>query len=254
MSALAISIVVAISAFTAGILGLYLQKWLPERHTTDRSRDMISSMVALVSLVLALVLGTLVSSSFGAFSTQESELETLATNALDFDLALTQYGPDGQPSRDILRESLVSTHDLFWGRHAADTMALGIAAALPGIEAMNHSLDQLEPKTPMQKALFSSAISYDKAIEATRLKMSLQLASTVAPPLLLIIGLWSVLLFLGYGLLSRVSAMTVAVLGFGALSVAGAIFLIVELHRPYSGLIHVPPAALLEAIHTIAKK
>jgi hypothetical protein len=47
MSALAISIVVAIFAFAAGILGLYLQKWLPERHTTDRSRDMISSMAAL---------------------------------------------------------------------------------------------------------------------------------------------------------------------------------------------------------------
>jgi len=50
-----------------------------------------------------------------------------------------------------------------------------------------------------------------------------------------------------------VNAMTVAVLGFGALSVAGAIFLIVELHRPYSGLIHVPPAALREAIKTIEK-
>jgi hypothetical protein len=97
-------------------------------------------------------------------------------------------------------------------------------------------------------------VTYDRAIEATRLKMSLQLASTIAQPLLLIIGLWSVLLFLGYGLLSHVNAMTVAVLGFGALSVAGAIFLIIELHRPYSGLIHVPPAALMEAINTMAKE
>jgi hypothetical protein len=77
------------------------------------------------------------------------------------------------------------------------------------------------------------------------------LASTVAQPLLLIIGFWSVLLFLGYGLLSRVNIMTVAVLGFGA---AGAIFLIIELHRPYTGLIHVPPAALVEAIDTITKE
>ena len=107
--------VIAIFAFGAGIIGLYLQKWLPERHTTDRSRDMISSMVALVSLVLALVLGTLVSASFGAFSTQESELETLATNALELDMALAQYGPDGRPARDILRDNLVRTHELFWG-------------------------------------------------------------------------------------------------------------------------------------------
>lgn len=254
MSALAISIVVAIFAFAAGILGLYLQKWLPERHTTDRSRDMISSMVALVSLVLALVLGTLVSSSFSAFSTQESELETLATNAIELDMALAQYGPDGRAARDILRNSLMRTHELFWGKSGANSMEFDVSVALPGIRAMNDSLNMLDPKTPMQKALFSSAVSYDKAIEATRLKMSLQLASTVAQPLLLIIGFWSVLLFLGYGLLSRVNLMTVAVLGFGALSVSGAIFLIIELHRPYSGLIHVPPAALVEAINTILKE
>ena len=254
MSALAIAIVVAIFAFSAGILGLYLQKWLPERHTTDRSRDMISSMVALVSLVLALVLGTLVSASFSAFSTQESELETLATNALELDMAPAEYGPDGRPARDILRDNLKRTHELFWGESGANSMALGVAVALPGIKAMNDSLHSLDPKTPMQNALFSSAVTYDRAIEATRLKMSLQLASTIALPLLLIIGLWSVLLFLGYGLLSHVNAMTIAVLGFGALSVAGAIFLIIELHRPYSGLIHVPPAALMEAINTMAKE
>jgi hypothetical protein len=251
MSALAISIVVAIFAFAAGIFGLYLQKWLPERHTTDRSRDMISSMVALVSLVLALVLGTLVSSSFSDFSTQESELEILATNAIELDMALAQYGPDRRPARDILRNALVHTHELFWGKGGANSMAFGVLVALPGIRAMNDALNILDPKTPMQKALFSSAVSYDKAIEATRLKMSLQLASTVAQPLLLIIGFWSVLLFLGYGLLSRVNIMTVAVLGFGA---AGAIFLIIELHRPYTGLIHVPPAALVEAIDTITKE
>jgi hypothetical protein len=254
MSAPAIAIAVAILAFAAGILGLYLQKWLPERHTTDRSRDMISSMVALVSLVLALVLGTLVSSSFSAFSTQESELETLATNTLELDMALAQYGPDAKPARDILRDTLVRTHQLFWGKGGANSMTLGVAVALPAIKAMNDSLNMLDPKTPMQKALFSSAISYEEAIEATRLKMSLQLASAVARPLLLIIGFWSVLLFLGYGLLSRINAMTIAVLAFGALTVASAIFLIIELHRPYSGLISVPPAALVEAINTMMKE
>ena len=106
----------------------------------------------------------------------------------------------------------------------------------------------------MQKALFSSAIDYKKAIETTRLMMSLQLASSVAWSLLLIIGFWSILLFLGYGLLSRVNAMTVAVLGFGSLCVAGAIFLIIDLHRPYAGLIHVPSAALKEAIATMMKE
>jgi hypothetical protein len=117
--------------------------------------------------------------------------------------------------------------------------------------AISDYLYKLEPTTPTQKGLLSSAVGYEKAIEATRLRMSLQLASTIAWPLVLVIGSWSVLLFIGYGLLSHVNVMTVAVLGFGALSVAGAVFLIIELRHPYSGLLRVPPAALLEAISTM---
>jgi hypothetical protein len=251
MSALSIAIVLGILAFAAGILGLYLQKWLPERHTADRSRDMISAVSSLVSLILALVLGTLVGASYNAFSTQRSELETLATTALQLDMALARYGPEAKPARDFLREALVRGYELFWGSGAPDPKAFGVAVALPGLRAMNDHLYALDPKTPAQKELFSSAAGYIKAIEAARLKMSLQLASIGAQPLLVVICFWSVLLFLSYGLLSRLSVMTIAALAFGAISVAGAIFLIIELRHPYSGLIRVPPAALLEAIDAI---
>src|SRR6516165_6519840 len=130
MSALAVAIVVAIVAFAAGVLGLYLQKWLPELHTKDRSRDMISSVTSLVSLMLALVLGTLVSASYSAFSTQRSELETLATNALELDMTLAQYGPDAKPARDLLRDTLVRSHQLFWGSGVSDPSAFGVAVVL----------------------------------------------------------------------------------------------------------------------------
>jgi hypothetical protein len=251
MSALSTAIVVGILAFAAGILGLYVQNWLPEEHTSDRSRGMITAVSSLVSLMLALVLGTLVSASYSAFSTQRSELETLSTTALQLDMALAQYGPEAKPARDILRNALVRGYELFWGSGDSDPKAFGVAGALPGLRAMSEDLYTLDPKTPAQKELLSSAVGYNKAIEAARLKMSLQLASNVAQPLLLVVCSWAVLLFLGYGLLFRANATTIAALAFGAFSVAGAIFLIIELRHPYSGLIRVPPAALLETIEAI---
>jgi hypothetical protein len=252
MNAVFIAIVVGILSFAAGTLGLYLQKWLPERHTADRSRDMISAVSSLVSLMLALVLGTLVGSSFNAFSTQRSELETLAATALQLDLTLARYGPEAKPARDFLREALVRGYELFWGSGDADPKAFGVAVALPGLRAMKDDLYTLDPKTPAQKELFSSAAGYINAIEAARLRMSFQQASVAAQPLLLlVICSWSVLLFLSFGLLSRLNIMTIAVLAFGAFSVAGAIFLIIELRHPYSGLLRVPPAALLQTIDAI---
>jgi hypothetical protein len=51
-----ISLGVALLAFAFGVAGLFLQKLLPPRHTSDRSRDMISAIVGLISLLLALCL------------------------------------------------------------------------------------------------------------------------------------------------------------------------------------------------------
>src|SRR5277367_6953289 len=67
---------VAVTAFAFGVAGLYLQKLLPEPHTSDRSRDMIGAIVGLISLLLALVLGTLVGSAYSFYATQKSEIET----------------------------------------------------------------------------------------------------------------------------------------------------------------------------------
>jgi hypothetical protein len=59
------------------------------------------------------------------------------------------------------------------------------------------------------------------------------------------------MLFLGFGLLASFDP-TVAVAQFlGALSVAGAIFLILELNQPYSGPLQVSDAPLRSAIADI---
>jgi uncharacterized membrane protein SpoIIM required for sporulation len=72
----------ALAAFAAGLFGLWLQRLLPKPHTSDRSRDMITAIVGLVSLLLALVLGTIIGSAYAFYSNQKTELETIAARAL----------------------------------------------------------------------------------------------------------------------------------------------------------------------------
>jgi hypothetical protein len=77
MQTLALAIAIAFLAFGSGIVGLRLRAWLPERHAPDRAREMIGSMTGLLGLLLALVLGTLVGSSYTLYATQKAELDTL---------------------------------------------------------------------------------------------------------------------------------------------------------------------------------
>ena len=65
MASFVISVAVGVLTFGVGLLGLYLKRLVPERHMSAGSRDMIGAVIGLLSLLLALVLGTLVGSPMG---------------------------------------------------------------------------------------------------------------------------------------------------------------------------------------------
>src|SRR3984957_9625410 len=111
MATFLISIAVLALTFGSGMLGLYLQKRLPAEHMSSGSRDMILAVIGLITLLLALVLGTLVGNTYAFFAMQKSELETMASRALMVDQALAQYGREAKPARDKLREALGQSYD-----------------------------------------------------------------------------------------------------------------------------------------------
>jgi Protein of unknown function (DUF4239) len=250
MTSMFVAIWVAVLTFVAGVLGLYLQKLLPDQHSVEKSRDMIGSVMGLVTLLLALVLGTIVGSAYFFSSTQQAELQTLAARDLLLDKALAQYGPETKPVRDNMKEGLTQVYNLFWGSGAGDVdpKLLTAAAAMDALKPMGDYLASLDPKTPGEKAAVAAAQANFGVIEQTRLLMSLQLAVPFSRPLLFVVVAWAAILFFGFGTLSRITATTLAAMALGAFAVASAIFLILELSEPYSGLFRISPAALEQTI------
>ncbi|HEY6732406.1 MAG TPA: hypothetical protein VI256_01190, partial [Roseiarcus sp.] len=99
MSSLAISLIVTGVIVAGGVLGLVFQRVLPERYTMDKARDMIGGVVGQLTLLLVLVNGLLIWTASGVYSTQQTELQTLAARALEFDLEMRQYGPEADEAR-----------------------------------------------------------------------------------------------------------------------------------------------------------
>ena len=60
-------------------------------------------------------------------------------------------------------------------------------------------------------------------------------------------------MFCGNGPLSQLNATTLGALAFGVFAVGSAIFLILELGLPYTGLMRVSPAALEQTIELVDK-
>ncbi len=246
MSSVSVTLTAFIAIFASGLLGLGLARALPAAHTSDRSRDILGGVVGLLTLLLALVLGLLIWTAYGVTQTQKTELQTLAAHALEFDLEMKQYGPDGAKARDLLRTELVWAHEQFWGDDKAKTDALNVSFG--NMASMSQTLTQMKPATDQQQKLLSLAAAHYGQIGDVRLLMSLQLTDPVSWPLLMTVISWSCLLFCGYGVLSRANPTTIVTLALGAAAVASAFFLILELSQPYTSSFRLSPALIEETI------
>jgi hypothetical protein len=82
----------------------------------------------------------------------------------------------------------------------------------------------------------------------------MQVASPpIGAGLVIILLIWALILYFGMGVFAESNNLVIAGLTFGALCVAFADFLMLELGLPYTGLFRVNPAALEQAIANIDK-
>ena len=246
MSSLAISIIVAGLIAGSGFVGLFLQKQLAEHHTAERSRDMIGGVVGHLTLLLALVLGLLIWTAYGVFNTQQTELQTIAARALEFDLEMRQYGREADRGRELLRLDLVWANEQFWGEETSRADAYDASYKTMG--NLNEFFDSLEPKTPAQMRLLAAARANYGFIGEQRILMSMQAGTPLPWPLIYTVTFWSCLMFAGMGLLSKLNPTSSIIMVLGAASIALAIFLILEFSKPYTSTIRVSPVALEQAI------
>ena len=150
-----------------------------------------------------------------------------------------------------MKETLQGVHVMVWGGTGEPTaQALSVGEPLPHLQELDEYVASLDPKTPAQRQ-FASAAGDDAAIEQTRVLISLQLASSVSWPLVVIVVSWALILFFGYGVLSRINATTLTALGFGAFSVGSALFLILELSQPFSGVFRIPSGAYDQMLESL---
>lgn len=99
MSSVKFALAVAIVMFAAGLLGLVLQRVLPDHHTTGGSRDMIAAIAGLLTLLCALVAGLLIWTAYGVYSGQNAQIQAVASKVMQLDLALSDYGPEANAAR-----------------------------------------------------------------------------------------------------------------------------------------------------------
>ena len=249
------ALAVGTAVFVGGSAGLILHRVLPEKHLTGGGKDMIGAVVGLLTLLSALVLGLLIWTAYGVYGGQNVAIQTLAAKVLQLDDALSDYGPEANGARAQLRQSLAKTIDEIWSSHQgnADFVANNFAAAIQNMRSRETSLAALHPSTDAQTQALAAEATVN-SIGQSRLQMSFALASPISIPLIVIVATWATFLFFGYGLMSGGNAASFLAVAVGALAVASAAYLILDLSSPYSGIFRASSAPLEQVLAVMGKE
>ena len=84
-------------------LGLFVQPFLSDRHRSRETTEVIQLIVTMLVTFAALVLGLLTTSAKVSFDTVGNDVRGLATNVIQLDRLLEEYGPDADDARQTLR-------------------------------------------------------------------------------------------------------------------------------------------------------
>jgi hypothetical protein len=250
MRSITLTLITFVVVFGGALFGSALRAVLPRHHLDEQSKDAVKLGVGLIATMAALVLGLLVASAKSSFDTQNSELTEMSSRIVLLDRVLSHYGPEAQSARDDLRQSVVRVVDSLSSRGTAERSIFGTDFS---DEALYDKIESLSPPDDRRRAIRDQAMSILMSLGQTRWLLAEQTVNSVSLPLLIVLIFWLTIIFISFGLFAPRNATVAASLVVSALSVSGAVFLVLEMYSPYAGLIRVSGAPLRAALTHLSR-
>lgn len=253
VGSMAVGGIVFACAFGGALAGMILRSALPAHHLSDDSKDVVKLGAGLIATLSALVLGLLIASAKGSFDARRTGFQQLSANVVLLDRTLAHYGPETKGPREALRRLVTSTIERLWPQDASQASGLDAAPLTASGGMLIDQIRELSPKNEGQRWTQSQSLQIITDLARTRWLLVEQSESTIPTPFLVVVAFWLAVLFTSFGLFSPLNPTVVTMLFVCALSVAGAMFLIVDLDQPVGGLIRLSSAPLRNALSQISQ-
>ena len=258
MTSFSIGLISTACIFGGVILGLILRRVLPVHHLDSESKESMKAGAGTIATLAALVLGLLVASAKSSFDNVSAGLTQTGAKIILLDRVLARYGPEAKPAREQLRLSVQDRINALWpelGLGATPQGVTGMAAVErqnPN-EAMAATLQQLKPQDDAQRAALAQAMQIVSDLQANRWLLIEEADSALQTPFLVVLLFWITLLFTSFGLFAPRNATVISVLLLCALSMSGAIYLVLEMNHPLDGMIKVSARPLVTALEHLGQ-
>jgi hypothetical protein len=253
MNALVIGGIVFGCVFGGAMLGMSLRSVLPKQHLSDESKDAIKVSTAMVATLAALVVGLLTASAKSSFDGKETEMTQMVANIIVLDRTLAEYGPEAAEIRTQLRQVFATRLEAIWPDERTEKVDPDAIGRGLGFETIQRRLLDLAPQTDAQRWLKSTALQITSQMAQTRWLVFQQIGSSIQWPFLAILVFWLSLIFASFGLFAPRNGSVIAALFACALSVSCALYLIIQMDQPYTGLIKISSAPARAALTQLGR-
>jgi len=218
------------------MLATRLHTLLPKHYFDSESKDTVKVGIGLIATMTALVLGLVTASAKSSFDNVNTAVKAFATQTLALDRTLARYGSETGEIRKELKRVIGGRIDLIWPQNSSKPTSLD---PLSGGEEIARAIRNLKPRDDSQRALQARALDLGETLLQSRWIVSTSIGASVPLPFLAVLLFWLTITFASFGLFAPRNAMVIAVLFVCALSVASALFLVLEMDGPFDGLLKV---------------
>jgi Protein of unknown function (DUF4239) len=249
MSALTVSGIIFVLTLGGIVLGTLLRRALPSHHLDDQVKDVVRLGVGLIATIAALVLGLLIAAAKGSFDTQTSQIRQITAHLILLDNILAQYGPEAHPIRQQIRSTVGPFADRLWHEKQAGTP--GPFETDGSAEQVYLEIQKLSPQDDLQRSLKSRAVQISNDLAQVRFLLFVESENLIPTPFLAVLAFWLMIIFASFSLFSSLNLTVITSLFLFGLSAGCAIFMILELSRPFTGLMSISSAPLRNALGPI---
>jgi hypothetical protein len=248
MSPLAISLLVFVIISSGSVAGIALRRRLPEHHLSDASQGVVKLGIGLIATMAALVLGLLIASANNTYNSDRAQITQMTAQTILLDRVLAGYGPEADGIRAGLRQSIGLLVTRIWQEQNSEAAKTGSFVPNSEAEALYGQIRLLAPKNDFQRFLQEQALTVSAQLAQTRLLLFAQSSASIPAPFLVVLILWLFIIFFSFALPAQPNPTTLSVLLVCALSASTAIFLILEMNGPFTGLMKIPSEPLQAAL------
>jgi hypothetical protein len=228
------------------LLGTVMRSVLPSHYLSD-AKDVVRLGTGLIGTIAALVLGLLIASAKASYDTQSAHVRQMEANVILLDLMLADYGSETHEIRELMRRSVMAWVERVWqqgGLHPAARFE-----AIHESEIAFAKIQELLPRSEAQRSLKARAVQLATDLAQTRLLLfTTQRDHALPMPFLAILVFWLTIIFASFNLFVQPNPVVVGALMIFAISSTGAIYLILELSHPFTGLLQVSSEPLRTAL------